>query len=169
MAPTIADLPAEGIEVRYGLAQLRADWRRLALTSDFLGETTAQACFAQRVVSSAVNELLELVYRLGAENGAASLSVAHAQNRLQLKLNLPLDAQLAEQVRQEVAALDQVDPQRAWFEQLGHAPATSNLFGMLYLMADYGAHIEASTDSSGLELRMSLSTAEGSPVEGGTA
>lgn len=169
MAPTIADPSAEGIEVRYGLAQLRADWRRLALSSDFLGETTAQASFAQRVVSSAVNELLELVYRLGADKGAASLSVAHAQDRLQLKLHLPLDAELAEQVRQEVSALHQVDPQHAWFEQLGRAPATSTLFGMLYLMADYGAHIEASTDPSGLELRMSLSTAEGSPAERGAA
>lgn len=161
MAPSIAEPPGEGIEVRYGLEQLRADWRRLALTSDFLGETTAQARFAQRVVSSAVNELLELVYRLGAGHGAASLAVAHAQERLQLKLNLPLEPKLAAQVLQEVLALRQVDPQRAYIEQLGRDPSTSPLFGMLYLMADYGARIEASTDTSGLELRVELSTAEG--------
>lgn len=151
----------EGIEVRYGLEQLRADWRRLALSSDFLGEATAQARFAQRVVSSAVNELLELVYRLGAGQGSAALAVVHADEQLEIRLTLPLEPEQAGQVQQEVARLREMDARSVYFEQLGQSAALSPLFGMLHLMADYGARIDVDNAEGGLLLRLTLSTAEG--------
>ena len=152
---------AECIEIRYGLEQFRTDWRRLALSSDFLGETAAQACYAQRVVSSAVNELLELVYRLGANSGSAALSVTHRADELELELRLPLDPESARRVSAEVARLNDADPQRLYIEQLGQSQPTSTLFGVLYLMADFGARIVAATGPEGLRLTVLLSTAEG--------
>lgn len=151
----------ECIEVRYGLDQFRNDWRRLGLSSDFLGEAAAQARYAQRVVSSAVNELLELVYRLGAGSGSAALAVTHQGDELHLELKLPLDPRSCEHVALEVTRLTAADAQGLYLQELEREQPQSPLFGVLYLMADFGARIQAHTEASGLRLTVQLSTAEG--------
>jgi hypothetical protein len=148
----------DGIAVRYGLDGLRNDWRRCSLSSDFLANASCEPRFAQRVVSGAVNELLELVFKLGTEGSAAALNVSAQGERAVIGLELPLPLAAREQMLARIAEIRRAGPQQVYLEQLGAESEPEPLFGLLQLMVDFGAALSVEASASGLYLRLELST-----------
>lgn len=151
---------AEGIAVRYGLEALRRDWRRCSVSSDFVGAASCEPRFAQRLVSGAVNELLELVYKVG-EGGAASLRVSSAQEQASIMLELPLSAAARVALLQRLRELFGEDPQQVYLQQLGTDCEPEPLFGLLQLVVDFGASLQFQALADGIQLRLELDLAAG--------
>ena len=58
----------ELIELRYGLDSFRSDWRHCSVGSDFLADTAFRTPRSKQLASAAINEVLELAFRLGAKD-----------------------------------------------------------------------------------------------------
>lgn len=149
------------IVVRYGLDALRADWRRCSLSSDFVGAASCEPRFAQRVVSSAVNELLELVFRLGADGSAAGISVRSESDRATILLELPLSHAARATVLARIEEIGRRGAQPIYLEQLGTEQEPEPLFGILQLMVDFGATLSCEAHPDGIGLNLEISTTGG--------
>lgn len=152
----------EGIDVRYGLDALRRDWRRCSLSSDFVGTASCEPRFAQRLISTAVNELLELVFRLGADGSAANLNVRSEGERATIVLDLPLSAQRRHDLQARLDDIMRSGPQQVYLQQLGAEAEPEPLFGVLQLMVDFSATLSHEALPAGLRLRLNVNLAGGS-------
>ena len=148
-------MSSEVIELRYGLDSFRSDWRHCSLGSNFLAETAFKTPRAKQLASTAINEVLELAFRLGAK---ASKSWVQTSVRPGQSMNLSLDVkvkpeQLAE--LQEHLASFSADPAAYYESHLGQEDP-GIFFGMGYLVHDLSAEISPTLRGDTLELRAEI-------------
>lgn len=132
--------PVEHVELRFGRADLHADWRRCALSSEFIAVAACDARYGQRVLSTVVNELMELVWRLGAGPGDLELHVRNGAAVAEITLDVLLGTAQAHWLAQRIRQLAE-DPQPAYFAQLGHEGELDPLFGLSQVLCDYACSV----------------------------
>ena len=132
--------PIEHVELRCDRADLRADWQRCALSSDFIAVAACDVRYGQRVLSAVVNELMELVWRLGAGPGDLELHVRNRRESAEISLSVQLESELAADLVQRIQQLAQ-DPHSPYLAKLGHTEAVDPLFGLLHVLCDYAARL----------------------------
>ena len=145
----------ELIELRYGLDSFRADWRHCSLGSDFLADTAFRTQRSKQLASTAINEVLELAFRLGAKSSKSWVQAnVKPGQMLALVLDLKIKPESVAEVSNEVS-LFQVDPVAYYENQLG-ADAPSIFFGLGYLVADIQALITLTLENDVLSVRAQM-------------
>jgi hypothetical protein len=128
------------IELRYGLDSFRSDWRHCSLGSDFLAETAFKTPRVKQLASTAINEVLELAFRLGAK---ASKSWVQTKIKPGHAMHLALDVKVKPDHVAEVASeltKFRLAPCAYYEALLGHADP-GVFFGLGYLAHDLHAEI----------------------------
>lgn len=148
-------MSSEVIELRYGLDSFRSDWRHCSLGSNFLAETAFKTPRAKQLASTAINEVLELAFRLGAKASKSwvQTSVRPGQS-MSLSLDVKVKPEQLDDVRQHMETFC-ADPVAYYESHLG-GEDPGIFFGMGYLVHDLGAEISPSLRGDTLELRAEI-------------
>lgn len=111
--------------------------------------------------SSALNELLETVYRLHAPSGRFVCAVARKGASERITLTVPVDAETASFYRNAVAVLNEGDVASRYHSALfTDGPLQPNI-GLLELAVDYAAHFSIEpTDGNAIRLIADLKLEE---------
>jgi hypothetical protein len=124
------------IELRYGLDSFRSDWRHCSLGSDFLADTSVNTPRAREIASTAINETLELAYRLGAK-GTKSWVQARVSPGVAIVLSLDLKLRDVAELAAQITYFNQ-SPQAYYEGELG-CDCPGPFFGLAYLTEVFGA------------------------------
>jgi len=145
----------ELIELRYGLDSFCTDWRHCSLGSDFLADTVFRTQQSKQLASAAINEVLELAFRLGAKASKSWVQTTVAPGQLMaLALDLKVKPERASEVGAEVPFFCS-DPVGYYETQLGqNAPGI--FFGLGYLVADIQAVVTLVLENDLLQVRATL-------------
>lgn len=147
---------AEPLELRYGLDSFRSDWRHCALGSDFLAETAFTTPYAKQVASTAINELLEIAFRLGAKGSKSWVQVRiDGSGPLQLTLDLPLKPTHRAEIEADLARVAAEGARAVYEERLG-SDTPGALFGAWYLVVDFDAEIQTEIRKDTFVLRATV-------------
>lgn len=147
---------AEPLELRYGLDSFRSDWRHCALGSDFLAATAFTTPYAKQVASTAINELLEIAFRLGAKGSKSWVQVRiDGSGPLQLALDLPLRAAHQAEIEADLARVAAEGARTLYDERLG-SDNPGALFGAWYLVVDFDAEVQVELRKGTLVLRATV-------------
>jgi hypothetical protein len=143
------------IELRYGLDSFRSDWRHCSLGSDFLAETAFKTPRMKQLASTAINEVLELAFRLGAK---ASKSWVQTKIKPGQSMHLALDVKVKpDHVAQVAAELAQFRlAPSAYYENLLGQADPGVFFGLGYLAHDLHAVITIELKESVLFVQVEL-------------
>ena len=145
----------ELIELRYGLDSFRTDWRHCSLGSDFLADTAFRTQQAKQLASTAINEVLELAFRLGAKASKSWVqATVNPGQMMTLALDLKIKPEHAAEIAHEVP-LFLSDPVAYYETQLGqNSPGI--FFGLGYLVADIQAVVTLVLENDMLLVRANL-------------
>jgi len=143
------------IQLRCQIEQFRSDWQHCATSSNFLADSSSEEPYLRNLLSSALNELLELVFKLGSGAEQAALQLTRRAHWVELSLNLPLASCDEAPVLAELESLGRNGPERLYLDQLG-GERLSPLFGLLQLMSDFGAQLKWRMEDGVLRLHVGL-------------
>jgi hypothetical protein len=144
------------IELRYGLDSFRSDWRHCSLGSDFLAETAFRTPRVKQIASAAINEVLELAFRLGAKGSKSWVQTTVIRGEsMALALDVKIKAERIDEVR--AAQIEfQVNPAAYFATRLGQADP-GIFFGMGYLANDLHAQVSLGSEQDLLLVRVNVS------------
>jgi hypothetical protein len=151
---------SSSLNASYQVEDFQTAWQHCSQSSNFLANTTLSDSRARNLLSSALNELFELVFRLGSGEQEARFKVARKGGRAYIELKLPLSTQALALVSAELQRLQDGSAQRLYLEQLG-GEELSPLFGVLHLMSDFGARVHVRLLDNELSLDVQLPLDDG--------
>lgn len=145
----------ELIELRYGLDSFRSDWRHCSLGSDFLAETAFQTPQSKQLASAAINEVLELAFRLGANASKSWVkTTVDSAHTLALALDFKIRPESINEVSRELMVFLN-DPVTYYESQLGQGEQ-GVFFGLAYLVSDIQALVSLALEGDVLQVRARL-------------
>jgi len=147
-------MEANTTELRYGLESFRKDWRHCAIGSDFLAGTHCSSPQNRELASTAINEMLELAFKAGADASKSWVQTAIERSEMSLSLDLTIkDALIAEL---NLAIVDFQSSPDGYFERyLGHE-SPGILFGLSFLAHDLNAKVALTMSIDALHLQVLL-------------
>lgn len=147
-------MDAKTTELRYGLESFRKDWRHCAIGSNFLAGTHCSSPKNQELASTAINEMLELAFRAGADASKSWVQAKIERNVLSLSLDLTIKVSLIEDLRAAIADF-QASPDSYFERYLGH-DCPGILFGLSFLAHDLNAELGLSMPADSLHVQVQL-------------
>ncbi len=145
----------ELIELRYGLDSFRSDWRHCSVGSDFLADTAFRTPRSKQLASAAINEVLELAFRLGAKDSKSWVQTTVLPGHtMTLAMDFKIKPERIAEVNFELAVFRN-DPVAYYEAQLGQN-APSIFFGLGYLVSDIQALVSVALENDILLVRASL-------------
>lgn len=147
-------MDANTTELRYGLESFRKDWRHCTIGSDFLAGTHCSSPQNRELASTAINEMLELAFRAGADASKSRVQTTIDRSVMMLSLDLTVKQSLIVEIK--TALLDFQADASGYFEKyLGH-DKLGILFGLSFLVHDLSASAQLDMAGDALNVQISL-------------
>lgn len=150
------------ITLRLGAAGFGQHWKHCALVSNYLATFTSELLDKSEVqanlVSTVINELLEVVFRRNAGVGQISITLTGGDTRLAVKISVPVDDE-DRAFYTKMADLVARDDVEALHRNQIVAPAMDEVnlsLGLLELAAVYQAVLEATPSEDGSSVALHL-------------
>lgn len=147
-------MDAKTTELRYGLESFRKDWRHCAIGSDFLAGTHCSSPQNKELASTAINEMLELAFRAGADASKSWVQTRIERSVMSLSLDLTIRESLIDTVKSAIDDFEK-DPAGYFERYLGHENP-GILFGLSFLAHDLNATIELAMPADALHAQVHL-------------
>jgi len=147
-------MDAQTTELRYGLESFRKDWRHCTIGSNFLAGTHCSSPQNRELASTAINEMLELAFRAGADASKSWVQTQIERSVMTLSLDLTIQDSLIEELSGAIASFH-LGPERYFQRYLG-AESPGILFGLSFLVHDLSAKVVLSMPVNALHVRVHL-------------
>jgi hypothetical protein len=147
-------MEANTTELRYGLESFRKDWRHCTIGSDFLAGTHCSSAQNRQLASTAINEMLELAFRCGADASKSWVQTTIDRSVMMLSLDLTVKPSLVTEIK--ASLLDFQADASGYFEKyLGH-DKPGILFGLSFLVHDLSASAQLDMPGDDLNVQICL-------------
>jgi hypothetical protein len=166
------DAPARIITAKFSVSSFAQGWGHCHQLANFLARfASANEGDPERhatLLSTFINEMLEVIYRHHADTGAVTVTFERRDERVLIHAEIPVDEELSRFYRDALKTINRPDLLLWYKDQLElEEEQSESFFGLIDLVAVYGCTLTAVEKSSSDRITLTLNAPINEAEDGG--